>query len=126
NFAFGHADDPSRSAYETLFRATDAALEVARPGIRACDLYSAMAKVIDQEGSDVGRYGHGLGIQLTESPSIISFDETVMQAGMVMTLEPSMEIAHGKIMVHEENIVIRDGEPQLLSRRAAPELPVIG
>jgi Xaa-Pro dipeptidase len=125
NFAFGHADDPSRSAYETLFRATDAALEVARPGIRACDLYSAMAKVIDQEGSDVGRYGHGLGIQLTESPSIISFDETVMQAGMVMTLEPSMEIAHGKIMVHEENILICDGPPRLLSDRAPAELPVL-
>jgi len=28
--------------------------------------------------------------------------------------------------VHEENIVIRDGEPELLTRRAAPELLIIG
>jgi hypothetical protein len=28
-------------------------------------------------------------------------------------------------MVHEENLVIREDGPQLLSRRAASELPVI-
>ncbi len=42
-----------------------------------------------------------------------------------MTLEPSIELAKGKMMVHEENIVIRDGEPQLLTRRAPQELPIL-
>jgi hypothetical protein len=28
-------------------------------------------------------------------------------------------------MVHEENLVIRDGSPELLSRRAPAELPII-
>ncbi|MBT4020385.1 MAG: aminopeptidase P family protein [Alphaproteobacteria bacterium] len=126
NYAFGHADDTAKSAYRTLYRATQAALEIARPGTRCCDLYAAMGKVIEQEGSDVGRYGHGLGIQLTESPSIISFDQTVLKDGMVMTLEPGMSIGSGKIMVHEENILICDGPPQMLSERAAPELPVFG
>ena len=64
-------------------------------------------------------------MQLTEYPSIISFDHTELAEGMVLTLEPSMEASPGKMMVHEENIVIRDGLPQLLTRRAAPELPVI-
>jgi len=63
---------------------------------------------------------------LTEAPSIISFDQTVMKPGMVMTLEPGMSIGDGKIMVHEENILICDGPPKLLSQRAAPELPVFG
>jgi len=45
-------------------------------------------------------------------------DDTVLEIGSVMTLEPGMEFAPGKLMVHEENIVIRDGPPQLLSRRA--------
>jgi hypothetical protein len=44
---------------------------------------------------------------------------------MVITLEPSMGFGVGRVMVHEENIVIRDGGPELLTRRAAPELPVI-
>ena len=85
-----------------------------------------MAKVIDQEGGDVGRLGHGLGAQLTESPSIVAFDYTEMRAGMVMTFEPCMVIEGQKIMVHEENILISDGPPRLLSERAPVEIPVIG
>jgi Xaa-Pro aminopeptidase len=43
---------------------------------------------------------------------------------MVMTLEPSLTIAPGRMIVHEENILITDGEPELLTERAAPELPI--
>ena len=84
-----------------------------------------MANVIGSAGGDVGRYGHGLGMQLTEGPSVISFDHTELAEGMVLTLEPSMQVSDGKIMVHEENIVIWNGAPQLLTRRAAPELPIL-
>jgi Xaa-Pro aminopeptidase len=125
NFAFGHASDAAKSAYDTLYRATDAALQAVRPGMMCRDLYRVMADVIAQDGSDVGRFGHGLGLQLTEAPSLISFDKTVLRAGMVITLEPSMAVSDGKIMVHEENIVIREDGADLLSRRAAPELPIL-
>ncbi|MBC8240490.1 MAG: aminopeptidase P family protein, partial [Alphaproteobacteria bacterium] len=125
NFAFGHASDEAKYAYGTLYRATEAALRTARPGVLCRDLYAAMLKTIDQDGSDVGRFGHGLGLQLTEPPSLISFDDTPLQAGMVITLEPSMTVCEDKIMVHEENIVIRDGPPELLTRRAPSELPIL-
>jgi Xaa-Pro dipeptidase len=77
-------------------------------------------------GNDVGRIGHGLGMQLTEWPSHRPGDTTVLREGMVITLEPGMEFAPSKVMVHEENIVIRDGAPEILSRRAPSELPIIG
>lgn len=125
NFSFGYASDAARKAYDILYEATEAALRVARPGISCGDLYAVMQGVIAQQGSDVGRFGHGLGMQLTEPPSFISFDDTRLEAGMVMTLEPSMQVSDGKIMVHEENILIREGSPELLSRRAAPELPIL-
>ena len=129
NWAFGHASDAAKRAHETLWDATEAALEIARPGATCRDLYNAMAKVIDPagktSGGNVGRYGHGLGMQLTESPSNIPFDMTVMKPGMVMTLEPGMEVEDGKIMVHEENLLITDGAPVLLSTRAGRELPIL-
>ncbi len=129
NWAFGHASDAAKRAYQTLHKATDAALDVARPGATCRDLYKAMADIIDPDGKssggDVGRYGHGMGMQLTESPSNIDFDMTVMKPGMVMTLEPGMEVEDGKIMVHEENLLITDGPARLLTERAAPELPIL-
>jgi len=125
NWAFGHADDAARRAYETLYRATDAALAMARPGITCAELWATMQKVIDQPGNDVGRFGHGLGMQLTEVPSLIAWDQTTLAENMVITLEPSMAVSPGRIMVHEENIVIRKDGAELLSRRAPPELPVL-
>ena len=71
---------------------------------------------------NVGRFGHGLGIQLTETPSLIEWDRTVLKEGSVITLEPSMQVRPGFMLVHEENIVIRDGLPQLLTTRAPRQM----
>ncbi|MGB0854255.1 MAG: M24 family metallopeptidase [Pikeienuella sp.] len=124
NFAIGHADDAAKTAYDTLWRATEAGLAAARPGVTCAALFNAMATVTGG-GSDVGRLGHGLGTQLTEWPSVAPWEETPLQPGMVMTLEPSLTISPGKMMVHEENIVITEDGCALLTRRAAPDLPVI-
>jgi len=128
NFAFGHVDDDAKRAYETVFAATDAGIAAARPGATHHDLWATMWSVLEEGGAlgeSVGRLGHGLGIQLTEGPSNREGDMTVLEPGMVITIEPGMCFAPGKLMVHEENIVIRDGEAEMLSRRAAPEMPLI-
>jgi len=128
NFAFGHVDDDAKRAYETVFAATDAGIAAARPGATHHDLWASMWSVLEQGGAlgeSVGRLGHGLGIQLTEGPSNRKGDMTVLEPGMVITIEPGMCFAPGKLMVHEENIVIREGEAEMLSRRAAPDMPVI-
>jgi len=128
NWAIGKADSTSRQAYDVLWRATEAGLAAAKPGASCRDLFRAMSTVIremDSSGGDIGRLGHGLGMQLTEQPSHAEFDETVLQENMVLTLEPSLVFGDGLMMVHEENIVIRSNGPELLTRRAAPELPII-
>ncbi|KIC10880.1 peptidase M24 [Leisingera sp. ANG-M1] len=128
NFAIGRADDLSRRAYDVLWRATEAGIAAAKPGATCRELFQAMQAVIaemDDQGGDVGRLGHGLGMQLTEWPSHAAFDQTVIEENMVLTLEPSLGYGDGHIMVHEENIVVRAGGAELLTTRAASELPVI-
>ena len=128
NWALGHADDNAKRAYDVLWRATEAGIAVAKPGNTCRDLFMAMSQVItemDESAGDIGRLGHGLGLQLTEQPSHAAFDNTVLQENMVLTLEPSLSYGAGLMMVHEENIVVTDGGGRLLSKRAAPELPII-
>ncbi|MGZ0186808.1 MAG: M24 family metallopeptidase, partial [Alphaproteobacteria bacterium] len=125
NFGFGAVSDEAKSAHATLYRATEAGLAAARPGVACSQVFATMAAVINQAGGSVGRYGHGFGMQLTEPPSFAAFDDTVLRAGMAVTLEPSMMVVGDRMMAHEENIIVRDGPPELLSRRVAPELPVI-
>jgi Xaa-Pro dipeptidase len=71
NWAIGHADDMARRAYDVLWRATEAGIQAARPGNTCRDIFNAMSAVIaemDASGGDIGRLGHGLGMQLTDSP----------------------------------------------------------
>ena len=126
--AFGRADEDAKRAYRTVWEATEAGLATAKPGATTSDLWRAMAEVLDAGGSlgnSVGRLGHGLGMQVTEWPSHTADDGTVLEEGMVLTLEPGLTWAPGRMMVHEENLVLRADGPELLSRRAPADLPII-
>jgi Xaa-Pro aminopeptidase len=128
NFSVDAAADDARRAHELVWRATEAGLTAARPGATCADLFFTMQRAMSDGGaadSKVGRLGHGLGMQLTEFPSIAPWDRTVLVPGMVLTLEPGMEFSPGKIMVHEENIVVREDGAELLTVRAPREMPVI-
>ena len=129
NFAFGHIDDDARRAHDAVWHATQAGIDAARPGITAEDLWLAQNRVLQaagaRAGNDVGRSGHGLGMHLTEPPSNMRGDKTELKAGMVMTIEPGLEYAPGKNIVHEENLVITEDGCELLTRRAPIEMPVI-
>ncbi len=123
NWSIGAAHPDVKSAYSRLIEASDAAFEIARPGATAANLFSVMNDVLtnQSEGTDAGRLGHGLGMSLTEWPSLIPTDHTVLKAGMVLTLEPGITVG-GKILVHEENIVITDNGPRFISPRVGPDL----
>lgn len=125
NFAIGHAAPETRAAHTRLLDATSAAFSATRPGATAADLFHAMAPVLGLDGAGGGgRLGHGLGLNLTEWPSLIPDDHTVLEPGMVLTLEPGIETGPGRMLVHEENIVVTETGADWLSTPAA-DLPVI-
>ena len=115
----------SKTAYSKLYNATEVALKKIRPGMTCEQVFSLINNSLGVGGSDIGRMGHGLGIQLTEYPSLMLNDKTVLLANMVITIEPSMSYGEGLMMVHEENIVVRDGAARLLTSRADYEMPVV-
>lgn len=129
NYAIGEPSNDVRQAHETVWQATEAGFAAAMPGARACDLWQAMQDVLADGGAlgnDTGRMGHGLGMQLTEWPSHMASDQTVIEENMVLTLEPGMIFKPGKLMVHEENIAVTGEGARMLSRRAPRSMPVIG
>lgn len=127
NFALGQVALIAADAHKKLVEATQAGFEAAKPGIQACDLFTAMDKVLTGGSSpnQNGRLGHGLGMQLTEWPSLIPMDETPIVQGMVLTLEPSVETVDGLMLVHEENIVITQNGAEYLSAPYPEDMQVI-
>lgn len=129
NFAFGQINSEAKRTHDAVWCATQAGIDAARPGITSEDLWAAQNKVLETAGAlsanNAGRSGHGLGLHLTEPPSNMPGDSTVLKPGMIMTIEPGMEYAPGKMIVHEENLVITEDGCELLTRRAPREMPVI-
>ena len=116
-----------KKPYEVVWNATEAGFAMAKPGHRCKDLFHAMDAVLQKGGAigeSVGRFGHGLGMQLTEHPSHTSWDDTILQEGMVITLEPGMIFDKNRMIVHEENIVITNTGARYLTKRAQPQLPI--
>ncbi|MCL7407712.1 M24 family metallopeptidase [Marivivens donghaensis] len=127
NYAVGAPSDDVKRAQAALTHSIDVALDILRPGMLARDVHRILTDAITNKGAVAGggRLGHGLGITLTEWPSFTPLDTTELQVGMVLTLEPGVEIAPNRILVHEENIVLREEGPELLSTRAPEFLPEV-
>ena len=124
NYRVGLCDQRAENAYQMLLEAVEAGKKVARPGNTARDVFDAMDQIVTggTGAGEAGRLGHGLGMQLTEWPSFIKNDLTELKEGMVLTLEPGIEIPSGGIIVHEDNFVVRTGAPEQLSPSAPPSL----
>jgi Xaa-Pro aminopeptidase len=127
NVAIGPPSPIVRRVHDALWRATEAGIGAAVMGNTAADVFHAQAAVLEADGlaiGNVGRFGHGLGKVMTEFPSNKPIDKTPLRPGMVLTIEPSARYGADKILVHEENLVVTDGPPRLLTRRAPREMVV--
>ena len=124
NYRVGSCDPRAEGAYHKLLEAVEAGKKVARPGNTARDIFDAMDQIVTGGTGvgDVGRLGHGLGMQLTEWPSFMKGDLTELKEGMVLTLEPGIAIPGGGLIVHEDNFVVRTGAPEQISPKAPTSL----
>lgn len=71
--------------------------------------------------TSTGRSGHALGLDLTEGLSFTHDDHTKLEVGMVLTIEPGVSIDSNRMLVHEENLVVTEQGPRMLSKRAPME-----
>jgi Xaa-Pro aminopeptidase len=99
-------------------KAVQAALKAAKPGVKAKDVDAAARNVIADAGYGeyfVHRTGHGLGIDIHEPPYITSTSETVLEEGMVFSIEPGIYMP-GKFGLRlEEIVILREDGPEILS-----------
>ena len=104
----GKSTDDARHAYEAVREAQQAAIDAVRPGIPVGDVDAAARKVLTKAG--LGKYfthstGHGVGLEIHESPRVADGQREVLQPGMVITIEPGVYFP-GKWGVRIEDMVV--------------------
>ncbi len=61
-----------------------------------------------------GRVGHGIGFEVTEPPHVSEEDTTLLQPGMIITIEPGVATEFGIFHI-EQNVLVTDDGHELLS-----------
>ena len=96
-----------------------AALAAAMPGEIAKNVDRAAREVIEKAGFGkyfVHRTGHGLGSEIHEPPFITSTSETILEPGMVFSIEPGIYMPEKFGVRLEEIVILTDNGPAILSK----------
>jgi Xaa-Pro aminopeptidase len=114
--------------YEVVRRAQRQALERIRPGVKGNEVDAAARAVIAEAGfGDFFGHGlgHGLGLQIHEAPSLRPSSDAVLQAGMVVTVEPGIYLpGWGGVRIEDDVLVTPEGCEVLTSVPRDSPLPL--
>ena len=106
-FFVGEPPARFREVYDTVRAAQQAGVAAAGPGVPAQEVDRAARRVITAAGFGeffIHRTGHGIGLEEHEAPYIIEGDTTLLEAGMVFSVEPGIYLP-GEFGVRIEDIV---------------------
>lgn len=115
----GKASKEYKEVYETVKEAQIRAVEAVRPGIKASEIDAVARSYITEKGYGgyfIHRTGHGIGMEVHEEPYISDISNTVLQPGMVFSIEPGVYLP-GKFGVRIEDLVmVTDNGVEVLNK----------
>lgn len=104
----GDSDKKLRRIHEAVRRAHEAAREKVRSGVGAQEIDAAARNVLTDAGYGANfthRTGHGIGLDVHESPYIVEGNEQRLDLGMAFSIEPGAYFT-GAYGVRIEDIVV--------------------
>jgi Xaa-Pro dipeptidase len=114
----GPPSDWAQAAWETVREAQAAAIDACRLGRTARDVDAAQRAVVESRpdlGACLHGAGHAIGLAIHEPPFLVPRIGTPLEEGMIFTIEPGLyRAAVGGIRL-EDDVVVRPGEPEILS-----------
>ncbi|MBI2412505.1 MAG: aminopeptidase P family protein, partial [Deltaproteobacteria bacterium] len=112
-YCMGKATSEQKKVYDVVRGAQERALNALKPGVRASVVDLAARQYIEKAG--YGRYfghgtGHGVGLDIHESPGIGPLSKDVLKEGMVVTVEPGIYIpGWGGVRIEDMALVVKGG-----------------
>jgi len=96
-----------RNAYQAVLEAQEAGVAAVAAGVSCGDVDEAARGVLRRAGlaeAFTHSTGHGVGLEIHESPRVGAGQTTKLQAGMVVTIEPGIYLA-GQFGIRIEDMV---------------------
>jgi len=106
-----------QKAYDTVLKAHDYAIKKASSGMKAKEIDALTRNIIDKAGFAkyfVHSTGHGVGLDIHEMPYISSKSDTIVEDGMVYTIEPGIYLPNEFGIRIEDMVAMVDGKAKVL------------
>lgn len=120
---FGEPSQRLRRYHNALHKGVLRAYDLIRPGVRICDVFSAVMDTVRNEGIphyERNHVGHGIGIDGYDYPDIAPNEHGTLEAGMVLCVEtPYYELGFAGLQVEDMLLVKADGVESLMSTDGA-------
>jgi len=120
--SIGTPTGDQRAFFQCALAAQKAGVAAIKPGIPTKAIFQACMDVIREMGfadhARIERVGHGVGLDVHEPPSIAHNSETVVEEGMVLTVEPIFsDRPEGRIgnFALEDMVAVTKTGPEVLS-----------
>ncbi|MBE6751313.1 MAG: aminopeptidase P family protein [Ruminococcaceae bacterium] len=91
----GEPTEKQKEVYETVLKAQTEALAVLKAGVSGVDADKAARDIIEAKGykENFGHgTGHGVGIEIHESPNLSPYSKAILETGNIVTVEPGIYI----------------------------------
>ncbi|MBM7701571.1 M24 family metallopeptidase [Metabacillus iocasae] len=115
--AVGEVSDELKNMYDIVLQAQLKGMNGIKPGMTGKEADALTRDYITAKG--YGEYfghstGHGLGMEVHESPSLSLKSDTTLEPGMVVTVEPGIYIAGlGGVRIEDDTVITKDGNESL-------------
>ncbi|MEF8780987.1 MAG: Xaa-Pro peptidase family protein [Haloferacaceae archaeon] len=110
NVFVGEPKDEHRRAYETCVDCLHATMDVVEPGVTAHEVHTFAEEYMAAEGyNQPWKIGHGIGLmEGHEAPMVQEGDETVLEPGTVITIDPGFFVDDqaSDVPIHVEDPVL--------------------
>ncbi|TXC92319.1 aminopeptidase P family protein [Metabacillus litoralis] len=116
-FAVGDPSDELKKIYATVLEAQLRGMNGIKPGITGKEADALTRDYIKKQG--YGEYfghstGHGLGMEVHEGPALSFKSDTVLETGMVVTVEPGIYVAGlGGVRIEDDTVITETGNESL-------------
>ncbi len=112
--------EKQKQLYEAVLEALHNAIDAAQPGTKAYEVDAVARKTLEKHGLAkhfIHSTGHALGIQVHDpTPRIAAADDTTLEPGMVITIEPGIYLRKTLGIRIEEDVLITNKGPKVLTR----------
>ncbi len=117
----GKASEKQKEIYATVLRAQQAVLDMLKPGMPG-KAYDKVARDVIYGAGYEGYFGHGLGhgvgLEIHENPRFSMIEEDIIEAGMIMTVEPGIYLPDfGGVRIEDMVVMTADGYDNLTHSR---------